>query len=99
MTMNEKRIRQIIREEAARALAGKRTLREMGEHGRWLVSDVGYELEDAPSDVENAWYEFTTAVGNLKRFADVKFEDTESGDMASVGEIAVHQAQTFLTER
>jgi len=84
--------------EESRRRAGKRTIRESHDDGRWLVSNSGYEFEGSP-DLERAWDMFTRGVKALEPFMHDKFEDTESGDMASVGEIAAHQVQTFLTER
>lgn len=67
---------------------------------RWVVSNAGYELHDAPRDVAEAWEAFTEAVKGLERFMDDTYPDTEAdGEPVTVGEIAVHQAQTFLTER
>ena len=105
MAINERRIRQIIKEEAARALAARRRIREGSAAeedgaGRWTVDNNGYNLEDAPRDVSEAWYDFTVAVGNLAEFMNDTYPDTESdGEPLTIGEAAVHQAQTFLTER
>ena len=105
MAINERRIRQIIKEEAARALAARRRIREGSAAeedgaGRWTVDNNGYNLEDAPRDVSEAWYDFTVAVGNLVEFMNDTYPDTESdGEPLTVGDAAVHQAQTFLTER
>ena len=105
MAINERRIRQIIKEEAARALAARRRIREGSAAeedgaGRWTVDNNGYNLEDAPRDVSEAWYDFTVAVGNLAEFMNDTYPDTESdGEPLTIGDAAVHQAQTFLTER
>jgi hypothetical protein len=67
---------------------------------RWVVSNAGYELHDAPRDVAEAWEAFTDAVAGLEPFMDETFPDTEAdGDPLTVGEAAAHQAKTFLTER
>ena len=67
---------------------------------RWVVSNAGYELHDAPRDVAEAWEAFTDAVAGLEPFMGDTFPDTEAdGDPLTVGDAAVHQAGTFLTER
>jgi len=113
MAMTESKLRQIIKEEATGMLRGARGIREafdddggMGsaaeEDGapRWVVSNAGYELHDAPRDVAEAWEAFTDAVKALEPFMDETFPDTEAdGDPLTVGDAAVHQAKTFLTER
>lgn len=111
MAMTEKQLRRIIKEEAS-ALLRSRRLREafdddegMGsaaeEDGaaRWVVGNAGYELHDAPRDVAEAWEAFTDAVAALGPFMGDTFPDVEAGgEPVSVGELAVHQVKTFLTE-
>lgn len=105
MSINERRIRQIIKEEATRALAARRRLREGSAAeedgaGRWTVDNNGYNLEDAPRDVSEAWYNFTIAVADLADFMNDTYPDTEAdGEPLTIGDAAVHQAQTFLTGR
>lgn len=107
MAMTERKIRQIIKEEAGRALRGGRVIREGwddegegsdGGEGHWDVGDSGYTFVGKP-ELQDAWYAFKEAVEGLEPFMRDEFEDTESGDMASVGEVAVHQVQVSLTER
>ena len=105
MRITESKVRQIIKEEAARALAARRRIREGSAAeedgaGRWTVDNNGYNLEDAPRDVSEAWYDFTVAGGNLAEFMNDTYPDSESdGEPLTVGEAAAHQARTFLTER
>ena len=112
MRITESKVRQIIKEEAARALAARRRLREGSEDdfggsvaeadgaARWVVGNSGYELVDAPSGVVDAWNRFCDAVEDLEDFMNDTYPDTESdGEPLTVGEAAAHQARTFLTER
>jgi hypothetical protein len=113
MAMTEKQLRRIIKEEASALLSARsgRRLREAFDDGgmgsaaeedgaaRWIVSNAGYELHDAPRDVAEAWEAFTDAVAALEPFMNDTFPDVEAGgEPVSVGEIAVHQAKTFLAE-
>ena len=102
MRINESRIRQIVRDETRRALREGLEGSAAEEDGaaRWTVDNNGYNLEDAPGDVSEAWYDFTVAVGNLVEFMNDEFPDTEAdGEPLTIGDAAVHQAQTFLTGR
>ena len=102
MRINESRIRQIVRDETRRALREglEGSAAEEDGAGRWTVDNNGYNLEDAPRDVSDAWYEFTIAVANLADFMNDEFPDTEAdGEPLTIGDAAVHQAQTFLTGR
>ena len=112
MAMTESKLRQIIKEEAKGMLRRRRGLREaaglsLGRSaaeedgaGRWVVGNEGYTLSDAPRDVAEAWYNFTVAVADLEPFMGDTYPDTEAdGDPLTVGDAAVHQAKTFLTER
>ncbi len=112
MAMTESKLRRIIKEEAVRLLRNRGGLREaaglsLGRSaaeedgaGRWVVGDEGYTLSDAPRDVAEAWYNFTVAVSDLEEFMNDTYPDTEAdGKPLTVGDAAVHQAKTFLTER
>ena len=112
MRITESKVRQIIKEEAARALSARRRLREGSEDDfggsaaeadgapRWVVGNSRYELIDAPRDVADAWSSFCDAVEGLEDFMNDTYPDTESdGEPLTIGDAAVHQAQTFLTER
>lgn len=105
MRITESRIRQIVRDEARRALRegfddDGDSAAEADGAARWVVDNSGYTLLDAPSDVAEAWHAFKRAVKDLEPFMGDTFPDMEAdGDPATVGEVAAHQATTFLTER
>lgn len=102
MRISESRIRRIIKEEAHRVLreGPEGSAGDEGSSGHWVVSNGGYELSDAPRNVAEAWYNFTVAVADLEEFMNDGFPDPEAGgEPLKIGDAAVHQAQTFLTER
>lgn len=94
MSINESRIRQIIRQEASRALAGRK-LHESYDDGRWFLGENGYDFEGMP-ELEQAWARFTQALGELGEFSNMQFEDSENDRMMDVGQAIEEQIDIII---